>query len=515
MQQKVMLIILDSAEKTLIDQWMDDGTLPNLARLREQGAYGALASLTQVMNATTWPTFTTGVWPGDHGISHYLMWRPDKMSFQRPTADWLGHDPFWHPLTARGRNVIALDIPYSHMAIHPPRGVELRSWGTHYKFEPPNTHPPELMHSIAQQYGREALGPQQTGLKSTNEMLKLRAHILDSVGKQRGATRDIMRSYPWDLLTLNIGAPHVAGHDFWDASSLLDTPSAAESERIATTIRDVYRASDAAVGELLDSAESPVTVLIVSLYGMGANNSLADVLPAMLGRVLGDTSDAVVKSNGMLHKVRERVPNQWRSAVKSRLPANMQDWLSAYWRGKNRHDWQTTQAFCPLPDYQGFVRLNVQGREAKGIVAVGEEYDRLWHTISSGLQSFVDVATGRPIIDAINTPDQLFAPGEHLFLLPDLIVQWSDIKATSVNAVTSPQFGTVPWPTPGRIPDGQSGHHVSDGWLMAVGSNITPGSAIETAHMIDIPPTLYHLLNEPIPAHFGGTRIPFPGGLNA
>jgi predicted AlkP superfamily phosphohydrolase/phosphomutase len=45
-QQKVMVIILDSAEKMLIDQWMDDGTLQHLARLREQDTYGALASLT-------------------------------------------------------------------------------------------------------------------------------------------------------------------------------------------------------------------------------------------------------------------------------------------------------------------------------------------------------------------------------------------------------------------------------------------------------------------------------------
>ena len=509
--RRVLLIILDSAEKTLLERWMRSGDLPNLTRLCERGAYGPLDSLSQVMNATTWPTFTTGVWPGDHGISHYLMWRPDKMAFQRPTSEWVPYNPFWQPLTTRGRKVVALDLPYSHLAIHPPDSIELRSWGTHYKFETPQSHPPDLMKTIARRFGRQALGPQRSGLKRTRDLLPLRPELLASVKKQMGAARLIMESHPWDLFMINFGAPHLGGHDFWDTSNLLDTPSEAESELLATTLRDIYRACDQAVGELVKTAGEQTTVVVMSLYGMGTNNSLVDVLPDMLRRVLGYDSEEITADTGVLQNLRGRVPLHWRSAFKSRLPGGLQDWLSGYWRGISEHDWAQTEAFCPLPDYQGFVRLNLRGREAQGIVSPGEDYDRLWQTISTGLQTFLDADTGQHIIEAINAPDQLFPLGDRTSLLPDMIVNWSGVPAQQIRAVHSPEFGTIPWPTPGRTPDGQSGHHISDGWLLAAGPAIEPGSTLENAHMIDVPPTLYRLLDEPVPAHLRGRVLSLPG----
>ena len=512
-QRRVMFIALDATEKSLIEQWMREGDLPHLSRLREQGTYGDLESHYNKLNATTWPTLTTGVWPGEHGINNPLMWRPERATFQRPTADWVGIDPFWFPLGVHGRNVIALDIPYSHLAIHPRQDIELRNWGSQYRFGKPKTHPPDLMRTIARQEGRVAFSGHQSGLKRIKQMMPIREELIASVGKQLNIGRKMLQSYPWDLFMLCFGAPHLGGHEFWDTSGLLDTPNESESELFATTIRDIYRACDAALGELIKFADEQTSVVVISPYGMGANDSLADMLPDMVSRVMSDIDDGEVAESGLLRDLRERVPVEWRSAVKNRLPTSTQDWLSAYWRNQTKYDWASVEAFCPPPDIQGYVRINLQGREANGIVAPGENYDALWRRISAGLKTFVDDRTGLPIIEQIRTPDQLFPPGDRLQLLPDLIVQWSGVSAKEVRSITSAEYGTLQWPTPGKVPDGQSGHHVSDGWIMASGTHIEPGSTIDTAHLIDVAPTIYKLMHESIPAHLQGKAIEMPGSL--
>ena len=42
--RRLLAIGLDAAEPSLIERWIADGTLPNLRRLRQAGAYRRLAS---------------------------------------------------------------------------------------------------------------------------------------------------------------------------------------------------------------------------------------------------------------------------------------------------------------------------------------------------------------------------------------------------------------------------------------------------------------------------------------
>jgi predicted AlkP superfamily phosphohydrolase/phosphomutase len=58
-------------------------------------------------------------------------------------------------------------------------------------------------------------------------------------------------------------------------------------------------------------------------------------------------------------------------------------------------------------------------------------------------------------------------------------------------------YGAAPWPTPGRNPDGRSGHHRSEGFLVAAGEGILPTTRIEPAHILDLAPTLCDLLGVP------------------
>jgi predicted AlkP superfamily phosphohydrolase/phosphomutase len=72
MQDKVLIIGLDGATWTVLKPWMDDGSLPNLARLRAGGCWGELLSTIPPLTAPAWSTFLTGKNPGKHGVFHFV-----------------------------------------------------------------------------------------------------------------------------------------------------------------------------------------------------------------------------------------------------------------------------------------------------------------------------------------------------------------------------------------------------------------------------------------------------------
>ena len=83
------MIGIDAAEISLVEQWMTEGALPNLRSLKERGAYGPLASTAEWLVGSPWPTFYTSTGPSEHGMYHYLIWRPEHMATERPNSNWM------------------------------------------------------------------------------------------------------------------------------------------------------------------------------------------------------------------------------------------------------------------------------------------------------------------------------------------------------------------------------------------------------------------------------------------
>jgi len=56
----------------LAERWMEDGSLPNFARLRNSGHYQALPTSNPAQSPVAWTSFATGLNPGAHGIFDFL-----------------------------------------------------------------------------------------------------------------------------------------------------------------------------------------------------------------------------------------------------------------------------------------------------------------------------------------------------------------------------------------------------------------------------------------------------------
>ena len=99
----------------------------------------------------------------------------------------------------------------------------------------------------------------------------------------------------------------------------------------------------------------------------------------------------------------------------------------------------------------------------------------------------------------------MFENGPRSDRLPDLIVRWKETPAAAHHALVSDRLGRIERETPGRIPNGRSGNHRSEGLLIARGTGIAAGTTIDQgADILDLAPTALDLLGvEPATPLFG------------
>ena len=72
-KQRVFVLGFDGMDPTLARKWMDEGKLPNLKRLSEQGTFAKLETTQPSESPVAWASFATGVNPGKHNIYDFLV----------------------------------------------------------------------------------------------------------------------------------------------------------------------------------------------------------------------------------------------------------------------------------------------------------------------------------------------------------------------------------------------------------------------------------------------------------
>jgi predicted AlkP superfamily phosphohydrolase/phosphomutase len=503
--KKILAIALDAAEPSLIEKWTSDGTLPALKKLIDQGAYGRLASPAEWMSGSSWPTFYTGKNPANHGFYNYLVWNPQKMQAEPPTPERMPLRPFWRDIKdPNGPRITAVDIPLTY-GTEPFNGREIISLATHDTLVPTTGYPREFVDTISKRYGADWMSNEKYGVQSKKEFTGTRDEMIDITKKLGGLCEDLLKQSDWDLFITSFASIHRGGHRLWGLQNIEESLTPAERIKLADAQRQIYIACDQAIASMIERVEPGTTILVFSLHGMGENANCTPMLPEMLRRILADAGpDASSPPPGLLDRLRAFVSIDIRHRLKQAMPVSLRHKLTAFWR-RHRSDWGETSAFSMMADVQGWIRVNLKGRERLGIVNPGKEYDDLCETIANGLKTFTDADTGKPIVQSIVRAGQVFE-GDHLDMLPDIMVQWQYSPVHERRAVHSPRYGTIPFPLPGRNPDGRSGNHRYQGMLIAAGEGIKSGN-ISNGHILDLAPTILALLGQPVPADMEGKPL--------
>jgi predicted AlkP superfamily phosphohydrolase/phosphomutase len=173
-------------------------------------------------------------------------------------------------------------------------------------------------------------------------------------------------------------------------------------------------------------------------------------------------------------------------------------------KGQARVDWEHTRA-CGFGT--GGIFMNVRGRDPQGVVAPGDEYETLRDELSARLQALVDPETGEPVVKAMLRGEQVY-PGSRPGDVPDLLL------------ALFPGYGLGRGESLGQVRDkpvletnhtwwsgGHEGPYLPQdipGILLMAGPGISSGSRVDAPRIIDVAPTVLHLLGLDIPPHVEG-----------
>ena len=101
--QKLVILGFDGMDPDLVQRWVQEGKLPNIRKLMDQGGLYPLTTTHSAESPTAWASFATGVNPGKHNIYDFLVrdtntYLPDLGMVRREPARFLfGYVPIARP----------------------------------------------------------------------------------------------------------------------------------------------------------------------------------------------------------------------------------------------------------------------------------------------------------------------------------------------------------------------------------------------------------------------------------
>ena len=491
MATRVLVIVLDAADKDLISKWAATGHLPTFRRLEDKALRGTVENPFGLFVGALWPSFATGVSASRHGRYCYMQIVPGTYRTRATTR--VQSAPFWSPLSAAGRRVAVIDVPKAAPVAGPFNGLHVVDWGMHESEIDGglSTSPRDLAHRLLDRYGPDPVGCCDFIRGTPEEYESLRQRLIRRVEIKSRMLQDIAWDSEWDLVVAGFGDTHCAGHQLWHLHA--DAEAAARGGNPSTdALRDVYAAVDRALGEILARAGHDTTCLVLASHGIGpyrgGNKILDDILRHIDGVVGPRPGLERRAADGLQSLWRRRVPISVKRAL---ITVRQKSWHHLH-SALLRREYARRRFFAvPNNDVYGGLRLNLVGREPRGLVREAEA-DAVHAELERELRAVIDLDTGAPAVARIVRASEHYqrSPSDNL---PDLFVEWSGDRP--VVRVRTGSGALIE----GAYPDYRSGDHRPQGAFWATGPDIVGHALTAPVSVMDFAPTLGALLGVRLP----------------
>jgi predicted AlkP superfamily phosphohydrolase/phosphomutase len=217
-------------------------------------------------------------------------------------------------------------------------------------------------------------------------------------------------------------------------------------------------------------------------------------------------SKARLSRDNVLNFVRTLIPQRLRMAISQAFFSHaMKDKLALKWLTAGIA-WENTRAFLISNANEGYVRINLKGREPQGTVTPGAEYQALIDELYEVFRSMKNPENGMLAAASVYKADQIFS-GPCRDQMPDLIVNWN-LEARITDQLLTAKFGNVKTRQPGYgIVPFYVGNHRPNAFAYIVGPGIPEGERIDGGHILDLTPTILARLGVPAPSHMDGKLL--------
>ncbi|MHC3437829.1 alkaline phosphatase family protein [Natrialbaceae archaeon A-gly3] len=494
---RTLLVGIDAACGQVLAPLFDDGELPTLAAIVEEGTSGPLESQIPPWTASAWPSLYTGMNPGKHGVFSFLGF--DGYDWDVVNATDVRERTLWELLSEHGLSSVVVNAPVTH----PPREFDGALIPGYTAPEDPDCHPEGLLSDV-----RDAIGAYRV-YPAKNEDSTLADSYRDCVRMRGEAFRYLTGRFDADFGFLQFQATDSIFHR---------RPE--DDEAIRTIYREVDRQLEATL-----EATDPDTVIVASDHGMGpysgyefrVNDFLqeAGYVDTVRGgegmptwstirdgnlkegekavrpdrspveravaavAAVGLTSqriEAALERVGLAEVVAERVPTDIAQA------------------GATQVDFPDSRAYVRSRIELG-VRINLEGREPDGIVP-RSAYETVRTELIDVLSS-VTTPDGEPVFSEV-APREEYFQGPESERAVDIVTIPADFDHFLSASLRGEQFGppSEPW------------NHKLEGIVAATGEAVDPDADLEDAHLFDVAPTVLATLGVPVDERMDGRPLP-------
>ncbi|WP_248516830.1 alkaline phosphatase family protein [Salinarchaeum laminariae] len=474
---KTIVVGLDGASWDLLDPWIDDGKLPTIERLREEGSWATNRSCHPPVTFPNWHVYASGKNPGKLGVFWF-----ERVDLENGSIDVMEGADFdtaavWDYLNDAEYSTGVVNMP----STYPPRpidGVMIAGGpdaaeGEYRSIESGFTEPPELAEELRERYDYD-VHPDPL-LSSNAETGAEVEEILRLLDLRFDVAIDLLEERDHEFVHLTLFYLNVIHHFFWD-----EEPSLRAWQLIDDRLAEIDEMEDVNLvvtsdhGSMETEAEFYINEWLAE-HGYLQKDRSADYYFQRLG-LTRENVLSVAKRLGAVDLLAKIVPER----IQRMVP--QEDGVK---RGRKMEaiDLDETAA---VASSQGPIYLNPD-------VADEETRDQLIEDLRA-----VTDADGEPYFPAVYRGEDVYS-GEHVEDGPDVVVE----QRPGVHVNDGLGGGEIV-----TEPDRWAAENTMTGIFLAKGPDFEPQGHLPEIDMVDVAPTLLATYGLPIPTDVDGEVLP-------
>ncbi|HKF54692.1 MAG TPA: alkaline phosphatase family protein [Blastocatellia bacterium] len=507
MSKRVLFIGLDGATFDLLDPLIEKGIMPRLKSFGEKGVRGLLETSIPPITPTAWVSWMTGKNPGKHGVFEFLLRRKGSNGLPDMPVNSRARDglAMWDVIALEGKRSIVTNVPCTY----PPglaNGVMVSDFLTP-KGRRDFAYPENLLQEIESRFGPYEL--YITEVYTPGKVNRILDQLFVELDYKTKVNRYLMNEYGWELFATHYWGTDRFQHELWhlvdESHPFFDKR---EHQENIGRIHEYWNAVDSMVGTLTDEA-GDATVYLGSDHGFGPIHRFLCFNVWLINEgLLVLKGDVMTRLKRLIFRMGLTPDKAYRSAMKLGLAhlrlsvgvtnrSKLMKLANALMLSLEDVDWTQTVAFSK--GNYGQIFINLRGREARGIVEPGAEYERRVADVIGKLRGLKD-EQGAALIGPIWRREDLYS-GAHSEESPDIQFLPVDMsnKPLGTLDLTSNKFITPVY--------GNSGDHRMHGIMMGRGRPLREAVTVQDARIIDYAPTILHSLGARIPSDMDGRAL--------
>ena len=516
---KLLVIGLDGATFRIIRPLVEQGRLPTLKRLINQGAHAVLESTLDTNSPCAWSTFITGKNPGKHGIFGFFENMPNSYQVRFLNGSFRSGQSLWRIISDHGKKVGVINVPFSY-PVEEVNGFIIGGPDSPSKSDPKFAFPGGVVRELEDAVGRYVIEAGASALVRQGKLRQAIEKLHECIDTRTAAAKYFLQTGAYDFFMVVFTESDRIQHHFWKYINPLhpayETP---EGEAFQEAIYEIYERLDSAVAELIGVAGEEYAVLLMSDHGAGPSSNKTFFLNRWLNSIgyLTFKKHRSVKATvkGLAEKtvgnayvfVNSQFSRRFKRTLRNLFPG-LKNKASSILRGL-RIDWENTKAFSWENAPSLFI--NEKGRFPSGCVAAGEEYNEVREMLIQELLKLEAPGTGEPIVEKVLTREDAYW-GPFVSKAPDLFIEWKDDQYTVRPGYASEKGEYIEEITGARLKRVEkisraSGVHKPDGIFIFSGAGVKAGMEMNKLHLYDVTATVLYYLDVPMPDDFDGRVV--------